>query len=74
MGEPQNPGRERGLDIILSSRAYDLGFMSDWGGAGNIISTLYSAKSTNFASTWAKIETKARTELANELALFRGFE
>ncbi len=74
MGEPQNPGRERGLDIILSARAYDLGFMSDWGGAGNIISTLYSAKSTNFASTWAKIETKARTELANELELFGGLE
>lgn len=38
------------LDIIFATRVYDLGFISDWGGAGSLISTIYNAKSTEYVS------------------------
>ena len=47
------------LDIIFATRVYDLGFMMDVGGLSSLVGTLYSKKSTDFASAYAKAEPKA---------------
>ena len=58
------------LDIIFATRVYDLGFISDWGGAGSLVGNLYRAKSTDFASGWARIEKVARKQLDKALASY----
>lgn len=55
------------LDIIFATRVYDLGFISDWGGAGSLVSNLYSSKSTDFASGWARIRKVAEKMLEKAL-------
>ncbi|MCR5262957.1 MAG: hypothetical protein K6D94_03715 [Clostridiales bacterium] len=47
------------LDIIFATRVYDLGFMMDVGGLSSLVGSLYSKKSTDFASAYAKAEPKA---------------
>lgn len=58
------------LDIIFETRVYDLGFIFDWGGIGNLIYNMYTKKSTDFASAYAKIEEKATTEMQKTLDAF----
>ena len=62
------------LDIIFATRVYDLGFISNWGTAGNLVTTLYSGKNTNFSSMWAKFEKKARKDLEKALAAYEALE
>ena len=62
------------LDIIFATRVYDLGFISDWGGAGNLISNLYSGKSTDLASRWQKIQKVAQKQLDKALDTFAALE
>lgn len=38
------------LDIIFSSRVYDIGYICNWGGMGRIFEDMYSAKQNNFTS------------------------
>ena len=62
------------LDLIFATRVYDLGYIFDWGTSGSLIGSLYNAKSTNFASMWAKFEKKARKELEKSLEVFEALE
>lgn len=58
------------LDIIFATRVYDLGFISDWGGAGSLVSTIYNAKSTEYVSKWEAIQQKAETALSEVLETY----
>jgi len=51
------------LDIILASRAYDLGYIYDWGGLCSSIANLINTGSTNVASTYAAAEKKLNKEI-----------
>jgi len=51
------------LDIILASRAYDLGYIYDWGGLCSSIANLINNGSTNVASTYAAAEKKLNKEI-----------
>jgi hypothetical protein len=51
------------LDIIFSTRVYDLGFICDIGGLSSLVGSLYGKKSSDFASAYAKSESKAQAAL-----------
>jgi hypothetical protein len=51
------------LDIIFATRVYDLGFIFDWGGAGNLIYNMYMKKNSDFTSSFAAIEEKANAAM-----------
>ncbi|MBE6688510.1 MAG: extracellular solute-binding protein [Ruminococcaceae bacterium] len=52
-------GSSEMLDIIFANRVYDLGFINDWGGYYNGFINLFTAGSKDFASMYAKNESKA---------------
>lgn len=58
------------LDIIFATRVYDLGFIFDWGGAGNLIYNMYMKKNNNFASAFTAIEEKAITAMNKTIEAF----
>lgn len=58
------------LDIIFATRVYDLGFISDWGGAGSLVSNIYTAKSTEYVSKWEAIQQKAQSALEEAVETF----
>ena len=62
------------LDIIFATRVYDLGFIFDWGGAGSLVTNLSSAKSTDIASRWQKIQKVAQKALDKALETFSALE
>ena len=62
------------LDIIFATRVYDLGFISDWGGAGSLVTNLYYSKSTDFASGWQRIQKVAQKQLDKALEAFAGLQ
>ncbi|MBE6724311.1 MAG: hypothetical protein E7576_03785 [Ruminococcaceae bacterium] len=62
------------LDIIFSTRVYDIGYIYNWGSSATLISSLYGAKSTNIASMWAKFEKKARKDLEKAHETFAALE
>lgn len=51
------------LDIIFSTRVYDIGYISDVGGLGWLIWNMFTHKQTNFTSNYKSLETKAETAL-----------
>lgn len=58
------------LDIIFATRVYDLGYISDWGGAGTLVTNVYKAKSTEYVSKWEAIQQKAQTALEEAVETF----
>ena len=58
------------MDLIFATRVYDLGYISGWRGVGDLVGNLFNAKSTNYASMWAKFEKKARKDLEKALEVF----
>ena len=58
------------LDILFATRVYDLGFIFNWGGAGNIINDMYKRKQTDIVSQWESIRTKSETALADAMDTF----
>lgn len=52
-------GSSEMLDIIFANRVYDLGFINDWGGYYNGFIGMFSEGSKDFASMYAKNESKA---------------
>lgn len=58
------------LDIIFATRVYDLGFIFDWGGAGNLIYNMYLKKNSDFASSFAAIEEKANAAMQKTIEAF----
>lgn len=58
------------LDIIFANRVYDLGYIFNWGGIGNMITDMYKAKNDALASTYASIETKTTSEMQETIDAF----
>lgn len=58
------------LDIIFATRVYDLGFIFDWGGAGNLIYNMYMKKNNNFTSAFAGIQEKAEAAMNKTIEAF----
>lgn len=51
------------LDLIMSTRVYDLGTIFDWGGSFSIFYNMTNSGESNFASEYAAVEFKAKEEL-----------
>ena len=58
------------LDIIFATRVYDLGYIFNWGGAGQLVTSVYQAESTEYVSKWEAIQQKAQTALDEALETF----
>lgn len=61
----------RMLDLIFSSRCYDIGYVYGWGSLNTVPNTLYSAKSTDFTSQYAKVEKNALKALEKTIGQYR---
>lgn len=59
------------LDIILRTRRYDLGYVSDWGSMYSTYVSNVKKDSTDFASIWDKCESKALTKIEKDLATYQ---
>lgn len=58
------------LDIIFATRVYDLGFIFNWGNAGSMVTNMYTAKQTEYASNWEKIQKAATKVMGKALEQF----
>ena len=56
------------IDIILANRNFDLGMIFDWGGTLTIFYDMYNAKTNDFSSRYAGIESKAEAAIADFIA------
>jgi len=61
------------LDLILSSRVFDLGFIFNWGDLGNLPLSFYP-RGGNFVSTYEKREAKAIKDMEKTLEMFRNLD
>lgn len=61
---------EEMLDIIFNSKTFDIGAAFNWGGIQGIYTSICSNPKANFASSYAKIETKVATEMEKTIAIF----
>lgn len=61
---------ERMLDIIFSSRVYDLGYIYNFGGVGGLIERMNAAGSANFSSYYEAIAGMAESELQKTIETF----
>jgi hypothetical protein len=61
------------LDIILSSRVFDLGFIYNWGDLGNVPLSLYP-RGGSFISTYEKREPKAVSEMEKTIEMFKNLK
>ena len=59
------------LDLILSSRVFDLGFIFNWGDMGMLPLSLYRNRNGDFVSNYEKIEARAASEMAKTIDAFR---
>ena len=62
---------EKMLDLIFSSRVYDLGYIYNFGGLGLLIQNMNDVNDSNFVSRFAQLEPKAQSQLEEVLY---GFE
>ncbi len=51
------------LDLLMSTRVYDLGTIFDWGGSFSIFYNMTNSGESNFASEYAAVEQQANAEL-----------
>ncbi len=58
------------LDIIFATRVYDLGYIFNWGNAGSMVTNMYTAKQTEYASNWEKIQKAANKAMDKALEQF----
>lgn len=61
----------RMLDLIFSSRCYDIGYVYGWGSLHILPNTLYNAKSMDFTSQYAKTEKSAQAALDKTVVQYR---
>ena len=59
------------LDIILSSRIFDLDLVYNWGGTYDVFERLTQKNSRDFTSEFEKIKTKAETEITKTIDKFK---
>lgn len=58
------------LDIIFATRVYDIGFIYDWGGAGSMITNMFSGNQTGYSSQWQRIGKVAQKAMEKSLQKF----
>jgi len=58
------------LDIIFATRVYDMGYIYNWGGIGNLIESMYTSRKNTFSSEYEKIEEKALTAMQKTIDEF----
>jgi hypothetical protein len=61
---------EEMLDIIFSSRVYDLGYIYNFGGVGGLIEKMNNASSSDFTSNYEAIEGMVESDLQATLEKF----
>ncbi|MCL2814557.1 MAG: extracellular solute-binding protein [Oscillospiraceae bacterium] len=59
------------LDIILRTRRYDLGYVSDWGGMFSTYVKTAKKENADFASVWAQCEDKALTRMEKDVDFYK---
>jgi len=59
------------INVILNSRCFDIATLYNWGGVYSMFPIMYNNKSTNFASEFAKIETRVQTEIDKTVEMLR---
>jgi len=62
------------LDIIISTRNYDVGYIYDWGGLFPAYRNCISKATYDFISSYASLETKAITEMENTVEMWMELE
>jgi len=62
----------RMIDIILENQIFDVGLMFNWGKITDMLENMVRKTNTNFASSWAAIESVVNTELAKTVAMLKG--
>ncbi|MCL2519131.1 MAG: hypothetical protein FWF15_11260 [Oscillospiraceae bacterium] len=62
------------LEIILSSRTYDLMMVYNWGGAFDILNNLTLRNSKNFTSEFDKVKEKTELEITKTIEKINSFE
>ena len=58
------------LDIIFATRVYDMGYIYNWGGIGNLIENMYTSRRNTFVSEYQKIEEKVLTDMQKTISEF----
>jgi len=59
---------EEMLDIIYNSRIFELAGLYNWGSMSNMINSLISSKSTNFASAYASYESQIKAAIEDTIS------
>ncbi|MCL2517994.1 MAG: hypothetical protein FWF15_05470, partial [Oscillospiraceae bacterium] len=59
------------MHIIFGSRYFDLATVYNWGGIYGMFGSMIGANNTNFASEFAKIETRIRSEIDKTVEMLR---
>ena len=62
------------LDILFATRVYDLGFIFNFGGSGDIISNMYKKKQTDIVSQWESMRVKSEAALADTMQTFAALQ
>jgi len=62
------------LDIILSSRMFDLNIVYNWGGSYDIFERLTQRQSRDFASEFERIQERAAAEIQRTIDTFDSFD
>ena len=62
------------LDIIFSSRVYDIGYYSNWGGLHTRLESMSSNKSDNFASVFASIESSVDEAVTETIDAYKNIK
>ena len=60
------------LELVLSSRSYDIANYYNWGSVYSLASTMCGNKTTDFASEYAKIAEKVQTAIDTTIATISG--
>ena len=60
------------LDIIFSSKTFDIGAAFNWGGLQNVFITVCRSSGSDFASSYAKIESSVIAEMEKTIKAFGG--
>ncbi len=59
------------LDLIFTSRIYDIGFYMNWGGVTSELRSMSQANNTDFASKFATLESKVQADVDATLEAYK---
>ena len=58
------------LDLIRANRIFDFGYIFNWGGASSFITDFAANNHTDFASSYAKVESKIQSAIDDYMAAY----